>query len=224
LNEYFQEKSKEKVLKFDIDGVIRDFVGSLYKTIFWIYPEHLPNEQWVIDTPVYIVNELSKHLVSARYDIAKVFNINPSPPSNIEYGEIGNCFNLTRNEIDKIIFDDYPEEVFNNLAAPYDGAIELLNKLDKQGYKIIFVSHQKPKSATATINWLERYNIKYEFFCYSKESDYKYLLGNYPLIDDKPSNLFYDYDILFERPWNKSSDWKNRVSSYIELFDKLIQK
>jgi 5'(3')-deoxyribonucleotidase len=228
LNEYFQEKSKEKVLKFDIDGVIRDFVGSFYKTVFCIFPEHLPKERWAIN--LYNHKQIIKYLNTPkpmnffRHDFIKHININPNPLGITEYGNMDKCFNMTRAEIDKIIYDDYPELVFNNLATPYDGAIEFLNKLDEQGYKIIFVSHQKPKSASATIDWLEQYNIKYEFFCYSKESDHKYLLGNYPLIDDKPSNLFYDYDILFERPWNKSSDWKNRVSSYNELFDKLILK
>ncbi|MGD9697596.1 5' nucleotidase, NT5C type [Acinetobacter sp.] len=120
-----------------------------------------------------------------------------------------------------VLFHEHAKEIFEN-AQPYPLALESLMALKEQ-HEIHIVTAQEPYRFQHTINWLEKYNIKYDSITFMVNGTKNHIHGDV-MIDDGMHNLD-DYKaagankqmrlICMDQPWNQQ--WQGeKVYSMLE--------
>jgi hypothetical protein len=135
-------------------------------------------------------------------------------------------FHFEENELEEFIFQ-YSYELFAKSTLPSKEVIADLNQiyseLSENGYKIIIISREGIKMRSLTAFYISNFSAGFyfdELRFYNKFSEYEnenfdYILtANSKLIDLE----FKNTDIILFDPEKKNSDYKNRITSIIELF------
>jgi len=152
---------------------------------------------------------------------------------NADYNDNLKIDNITDWNISLFVKKECGEKIYDYIKSPdiyyackpIEGAKENIDKLRKQGHRVIF----------ATVNNID--NCKYIFLhengFLSKEtkndfivtSDKSLIKGDI-IVDDNPEHVlkFYGLSILVDRPWNKylrkperANNW-NQIYNYIQTF------
>lgn len=113
-------------------------------------------------------------------------------------------------------FKAHAENVFYN-ARPYDGAIDFVKNLKKDGHDIHIVTNQLPGTEKYTLEWLMENQVPYKSLHFAKD---KTILNGDMLIDDYVSNLEKCTNgvtpICVNQPWNQQ--WEGiRMYNYEQL-------
>lgn len=108
----------------------------------------------------------------------------------------------------------YFEEILNRRGIflngnPIGNAVEVINKLCTEGYKIYFVSlpQWNNSSTVEKVFWLKQYFPWVDFNTNIVFTGSKHLLDaeNRIIYDDNPSHLVWNkgFNIVFDQPWNR---------------------
>lgn len=127
------------------------------------------------------------------------------------------------NAIFDFIFTEHVREIFED-APIYNGALEMLHRLQNNGHKIQIVTSQRTSSIVPTLAWLFKHSIPYDSIHFVWE---KWRVQAEILLDDHVDNLVtntvvhpHTLAVCFSRPWN--SEWPGvRISEHKQLFDVL---
>jgi len=185
---------KTKVVKIDVDGVIRDMLGALCKLYFTFDP-------------------------NVNRDFIRNYEVNVSFP--LIKSEIG-------IEAHDYFFKEHSDDVNFNMAVPFNGAKEAIDKLKKAGYKIVIVTKQtSPKSKINTIKFLTHYGIYYDDLCFTGD---KWLIESDFMIDDNPEFLENKVDdtpldnrFIIDAPYNRFYTDFKRFDSLMDAVDYIIE-
>jgi len=110
--------------------------------------------------------------------------------------------------------------LYDELAQPIPGALDVVTDLQRRGAEIVFVSHTYPSVYDAKIRALMRYgflaNPAQYIACHSK---YKYLVAADALIEDcEQTAIQHPGGMVFSRPWNQEAQaYIPFISSYRPL-------
>jgi len=108
--------------------------------------------------------------------------------------EIHEPFGLT-DEQGKKLWNRSLEEIYYTTCPPFPGAVETLNKLDKEGHEIYYITARPQEHGERTKEWLEKqgFPIQHDRFFYGMEDHEKvHIIKDLELdyyIDDKPDIL-----------------------------------
>ena len=122
------------------------------------------------------------------YDDIKVYNMSIAMPGITDFYKF---------------FMEHGKYIFGE-AKPYDGAVDFVKELKKQGHTIAITTNQIRGLEKYTIKWLQQYHIPYDSLHYSKD---KSLIKGDLLIDDCIDNLLsckdQEFVACFSQPWNQ---------------------
>lgn len=119
---------------------------------------------------------------------------------------------MSEEEFDYFVYGLHAEEIFTT-AKPYDGALELLSKLEQEGFKIILSSSQPNINIYKyTLDWYIKNNFYFNDIMFTKN---KYNIFTDFLIEDSPSQIMkalisteygdnHKSIIGFEQSWNSN--------------------
>jgi len=159
----------------------------------------------------------SAHVTLRKYYPDKIpKNLNTTTEWNIEK----HYPLIPKKELLNFLFHKKAKEVFLDNAKPFEGASQFIKKLRKQGYIVILNTHQNSETFKFTVEWLDKYKIKYDYLIYSIKLDKHIIPGI--LIDDKFENCRPGIDLLFTRPSNVYRKYAGtRVEGYQDILDYL---
>jgi len=124
-------------------------------------------------------------------------------------------------------FTDHADKVFETVSKPFVGVKDAIDKLRKNGNKVVIVTWQfSLKNIKHTLDFLETYNIKYDDICFTKD---KWLIKGDYLIDDNPEFILDKRDksrkIIIDTPYNRHiTDKFIRVNSLKDAVNYIISK
>ena len=132
--------------------------------------------------------------------------------------------------ISKKVFYELCNEIHKNqeIFTPFEDAKCLLDYLYKNNYKIIIASHRNIRFGSALINWLDKYNLKYDDIHLSYDKTTLWASGEVDLvIDDNPEVI---KDALkggiqctgIRYAWNKEY-WSILKNNLTEIKEELCQ-
>lgn len=181
-----------KIVKIDVDGVIRDIISAMCK----IYNEKFDGNLCAED-----IND---------YDVNTNFH------SIIE---------KTGRKPTEYFFIDHADKIFETVSKPFVGVKEAIDKLRKNGHKVVIVTWQfSLKNIKHTLDFLDVYDIKYDDICFTRD---KWMIKGDYLIDDNPEFITDKRDkskkIIVDTPYNRDvSDKYIRVNSLGEAVGYII--
>ena len=124
-------------------------------------------------------------------------------------------------------FTDHADKVFETVSKPFDGVKEAIDRLRRNGIKVVIVTWQfSLKNIKHTLDFLDMYDIKYDDICFTKD---KWLVRGTYLIDDNPEFIRDKKDksrkIIIDTPYNRHVSKKyTRVASLKDAVDFIIEK
>jgi 5'-nucleotidase len=133
---------------------------------------------------------------------------------NKEWNDVLTPNNITEWGIDKFVKPGCGKHIFKYLddpslydnVFPYLGALECVNKLKEQGYRIVWATSSPALSYGRKFFWLKEHGFISDQKDYFETQD-KSLIRADVLVDDYQNNLsdFIGRRILLSRPWNTNS-------------------
>ena len=104
----------------------------------------------------------------------------------------------------EFFFEVHAKELFLD-SEPYDGVKESLERLKKEGHKIIIATWQYTlNNKLFTLMFLEKNDIPYDDICFTRD---KWMIKSDWMIDDNPEFIMDERDkskkILIRMPYNK---------------------
>ena len=126
----------------------------------------------------------------------------------------------------KFFFECYSETLFL-MSEPYDDVVDALEKLRKEGHKIVIVTWQPSvKNKHHTLTFLEVNHIPYDDICFTKD---KWLINGDWLIDDNPEFICDTREkaekVMINYAFNKDCDFPcKRLNNLKEAVDYILSK
>ena len=126
----------------------------------------------------------------------------------------------------KFFFECYSETLFL-MSEPYDDVVDALEKLHKEGHKIVIVTWQpSTKNKHHTLTFLEVNHIPYDDICFTKD---KWLINGDWLIDDNPEFICDTREkadkVMINYTFNKDCDFPcKRLNNLKEAVDYILTK
>lgn len=113
-------------------------------------------------------------------------------------------------------------------GEPLPGSLEGIQALRDSGHTIHVVTDRKfgNLSKHNTVEWLDQFNIQYESITFAAD---KTVLDLDVFIDDRDKN-YWDLTevgkrcLLFNQPWNSHVETEDRVNSWDEVVEKLVNR
>lgn len=93
------------------------------------------------------------------------------------------------------MWESLMEEIYFSDCPPFEGAIELLNELSKEGHEIYYITSRPKKYCSQTRNWMKARNFPVadgQFYCGMQDHEKMNIINNLALdyyFDDKPAVL-----------------------------------
>ena len=188
---YYIVYMNKKIVKIDIDGVIRDMISAMCTIYNRDFNEHVqPSDVKVYDVDVQFPRIMRERNMSAS-----------------EYFFKRNCKHITYD-----------------IALPYNGVRQAIQKLQQHGYHVVIVSWQESYEAKQhTLHFLHKFHIPYDDICFTRD---KYMIHSDYIIDDNPEFLSNIYEtahkILIDAPYNASYECSERYKSLSDAVDNII--
>lgn len=185
---------------FDVDGVLRQLTEYGIKTYFLKYPEH------------------KKYFIGMNsWELTDWF-------SNVDASTCCKQFMFDESPTSRYVFENAP--IYDDVKSWNNNIYKRLKDKINDGEILIVTSQKTSWAKIATINWLDKNDIKYDALIFSNK---KYHLNIDYFIDDKPKTceLFDSIHlsntaVLRSHLWNKKSTHYLRVNTITEFVDKII--
>ena len=191
----------------DVDGVLRDFCGTLVDVVKREYPHYLKE------------------------------NFDPQVEPSVDGGIVtdwylANNFNCTKEDLQQIYWYDHAHTVMGN-GWPMVGAIkrmyDLFDWADEQGHEVCCITSQRPHARVYTLTWLGRYGMNFETVYFRRGKD-KWKVNVDYLVDDSPNNYNYwkkgrgmeEGFILMDAVYNQHINSSYRIKSLDEVQNIII--
>lgn len=173
------------------------------------------------------VDEVLRDFVKSLYlQLKKVFKIVYMVKYNQKYN-IDSIFpDFSLNFLVYFFSVIYPKQVFLN-ANPFPNAVKFMKWLNDQNVYIKIITSQLNESTKFyTIEWLKKYNIKYNEIIFTEEKhkiDFDLIIDDNPNVIKKLKQENKNY-IIMDRQWNKYCegeraknflDCKNYIKKYL---------
>ena len=186
----------------DVDGVLRDFCGSLVNVIKEDFPQYL----------------------KGKY--------NPDVEPSLDGGIVTdwyleNNFNCTKEDLKNIYWYSHADKIMGD-GWPMPGAIKKMYDLfewaDDQGHDVCCITSQRPHATHYTLQCLGKYEIDFETVYFRRGKD-KWKVNVDYLVDDSPANFDYwvkgrgmqECFILVDAPYNQHTNSNYRITSLDEV-------
>lgn len=192
----------------DVDGVLRDFCGSLVNVIKEDFPHYLKGE---LDQA--IEPSLDGGIVTDWY--------------------LENNFNCTKEDLKDIYWHSHADKIMGD-GWPMPGAIKKMYDLIDWAYKerieVCCVTSQRPHARHHTLTWLGKYGLDFETVYFRRGKD-KWKVNVDYLVDDSPENhkawvygrgMEYGF-ILMDAPYNQHINSSYRIKGLDEV-RKIVEK
>lgn len=131
-------------------------------------------------------------------------------------------------------FEKFVDDNFHKLIPflkPKDGAVEVINKLKKDGHEIIIVTARSSAKENQNIDFLNAHNIPFDkFYEGIKDKGELCKKENVDVLIDDSYKHYKQCEkqniraILFDAPYNKKYEECERVTSWNEVYDILNNK
>ena len=186
----------------DVDGVLRDFCGSLVKVVKENYPQYLKDEFKPDIEP-----SLDGGMITEWY--------------------LANNFSCTKEDLQEIYWNKYANEIMGN-GDPMYGAIkkmyDLFDWAEQNNHSLVCVTSQKPHARHYTLSWLGKYGLNFDTVYFRKGSQKPDVQIDY-LVDDSPNNFNYwikkrgmqEGFILMDAPYNQHIKSNYRIKGLDEV-------
>tara|TARA_B100000927_G_scaffold272650_1_gene250454 strand:+ start:48 stop:647 length:600 start_codon:yes stop_codon:yes gene_type:complete len=191
-----------KKIGIDVDGVLRDFCGSLVNVIKEDFPQYL----------------------KGKY--------NPDVEPSLDGGIVTdwyleNNFNCTKEDLKNIYWYSHADKIMGD-GWPMPGAIKKMYDLfewaDEQGHEVCCITSQRPHARHYTLKWLGKYGMDFETVYFRRGKD-KWKVNVDYLVDDSPANFDYWVDgrgmqegfILVDAPYNQHINTNSRITGLDEV-------
>ncbi|WP_085993589.1 5' nucleotidase, NT5C type [Oceanobacillus senegalensis] len=159
-------------------------------------------------------------------------NLDLSIFRNIKRVEIHEPFGLNDEEGNKM-WKSSLEEIYYSDCPPFNGAVETLNKLDKEGHEIFYITARPKEHGKRSMDWLKKqgFPVQEERFYYGMQDDEKvHIIQDLDLdyyIDDKPAILETLKNgrttlLIKDQPYNKDKCDITRIMDWNDFYQ-LIQ-
>ncbi len=160
-------------------------------------------------------------------------NVNVDLFHALDKVEIHELFGMT-NEQGSEMWNSSLEEIYFTSCPPYPGAVETLQRLDREGHEIYYITARPKVHGERTIEWMieNKFPVHKDRFYYGmNDEDKVHIIKDLELdyyFDDKPVVL----ETLRNHPLNalvKSQSYNMhldipRITNWSELFDLLIEE
>tara|TARA_Y100001938_G_scaffold127516_1_gene180454 strand:- start:819 stop:1418 length:600 start_codon:yes stop_codon:yes gene_type:complete len=192
----------------DVDGVLRDFCGSLVDVIKEKYPHYLKDEFKPEVEP-----SLDGGMITEWY--------------------LANNFNCSKKELQDIYWKNHPDKIMAN-GAPMYGAVKKMYDLfewaEENDHTLVCITSQKSFARHHTLYWLGKYGMDFDTV-YFRRGREKWKVDVDYLVDDSPNNFdawkkgrgMEEGFILMDAPYNQHIDSKYRIYALDEVV-KIIEK
>ncbi len=191
-----------KTIGIDVDGVLRDFCGSLVNVVKEKYPHYLKDEFKPEIEP-----SLDGGMITEWY--------------------LANNFSCTKEELQKIYWRDHADKIMGD-GAPMYGAIkkmyDLFDWADDNNHTLVCITSQKPEARYHTLSWLGKYGMNFDTVYFRKGRE-KWKVNVDYLVDDSPNNHqawvsgrgMQEGFILMDAPYNQHVKSPHRIKSLDEV-------
>lgn len=164
------------------------------------------------------VDGVLRDFMTASIDVYKKYF---DPDCNVVHDDITqydyrNKLPLIGKNYHNNFYNKYPKEIYVD-AKPYDDILEQLEVLYKH-HTINIVTKQPVGLEKYTLEWLEKYNVKYHNIMFTQN---KNLIRGDVLIDDYIDNLekfTIGTPVCMDQPWNQ--EWKGER---IKILPKILE-
>ena len=185
----------------DVDGVLRDFCGSLVNVIKEDFPHYLKGELDDVEPSV------DGGIVTDWY--------------------LENNFKCTKEDLRDIYWNSHADKIMGD-GWPMPGAIKKMYDLfewaDDQGHEVCCITSQRPHARHYTLKWLGKYGMDFETVYFRRGKD-KWKVNVDYLVDDSPANFDYwvkgrgmqEGFILVDAPYNQHTNSNYRITSLDEV-------
>lgn len=143
---------------------------------------------------------------------------------NRDYNDNAKVKDVTNWDIGRVVKPEAKQAIYEysnhgeiyRTAQPMAGALEGIERLRKNDFRIIYVTASNPENVK--FEWLTNYGFLDDKKNFVSAYDKSLIIADY-LVDDKYENVleFKGKGILFNRPWNKSHVFLNRVANWDDI-------
>ena len=188
----------------DVDGVLRDFCGSLVNVVKEKYPHYLKDEFKPEVEP-----SLDGGMITEWY--------------------LANNFSCTKKELQQIYWKDHAHTIMGD-GQPMYGAIkkmyDLFDWADENGHTLVCVTSQKAEARHHTLTWLGKYGMNFDTV-YFRRGREKWKVDVDYLVDDSPNNFnawiegrgMEEGFILMDAPYNQHLKSNFRIKGLDQVKD-----
>ena len=126
----------------------------------------------------------------------------------------------------EFFFEQHAKELFLD-SKPYNGVKEAIEKLMRNGHKVIIVTWQYTlENKLYTLMFLDKNNIPYDDICFTKD---KWMIKSDWIIDDNPEFITdkreKSHKMLIKMPYNKGLRFEGlREKSLIKAVDSILRQ
>jgi 5'(3')-deoxyribonucleotidase len=108
---------------------------------------------------------------------------------------------------------------------PIQGSLTYTSKLRELGFRLVYVTFRSFPHSGRKFEWLNRNGFEVEDKDYIEVNDKSLVRGDY-IIDDNFDNVrgFKQVGILYTQPWNKNERYYQRVSTWKELYELIVER
>ena len=125
----------------------------------------------------------------------------------------------------EFFFEIHAKELFLD-SQPYEGAKDSIEKLMKNGHKVVIVTWQYTlENKLYTLMFLEKNKIPYDDICFTKD---KWMIKSDWMVDDNPEFIMDKRDeskkILIRMPYNKGIKFEGiRAKNLVNAIDSILK-
>ena len=186
----------------DVDGVLRDFCGSLVNVVKEKYPHYLKDEFKPEVEP-----SLDGGMITEWY--------------------LANNFNCSKEQLQEIYWKDHAHTIMGD-GQPMYGAIkqmyDLFDWAEENDHTLVCITSQKAHARHYTLSWLGKYGMNFDTV-YFRRGREKWKVDVDYLVDDSPNNHkawvygrgMEEGFILMDAPYNQDINSNYRITNLIDV-------